>query len=63
MGSAGKRMPAFGKTTDATIAEMNIRDFSINPNSGISADKQGKYLGVVESGTKTKEAPPPALTT
>ena len=55
MGSAGKRMPAFGKTTDATIAEMNIRDFSINPNSGISADKQGKYLGVVESGTKTKE--------
>lgn len=55
MGSAGKRMPAFGKTTDAAIAEMNIRDFSINPNSGISADKQGKYLGVVESGTKTKE--------
>lgn len=55
MGSAGKRMPAFGKTTDATIAEMNIRDFSINPNSGLSADKQGKYLGVVESGTKTKE--------
>lgn len=55
MGSAGKRMPAFGKTTDATIAEMNIRDFSINPKAGISADKQGKYLGVVESGTKTKE--------
>ena len=53
MGSAGDRMPEFGKTTDATIAEMNIRDFSINPNSGISADKQGKYLGVVESGTKT----------
>lgn len=53
MGKAGKRMPAFGKTTDASIAEMNIRDFSINPASGISADKQGKYLGVVESGTKT----------
>ena len=53
MGSAGDRMPEFGKTTDATIAEMNIRDFSINPNSGISADKRGKYLGVVESGTKT----------
>ncbi len=29
-------MPEFGKTTDATIAEMNIRDFSINPNSGIA---------------------------
>jgi pullulanase len=53
MGSAGDRMPAFGKTTDATIAEMNIRDFSISPDSGISADRQGKYLGVVQSGTKT----------
>ena len=52
-GNAGKRMGAFSKTTDASIAEMNIRDFSISPNSGISADKQGKYLGVVESGTKT----------
>ncbi len=52
-GQGGQRMPAFGKTTDASIAEMNIRDFSINPASGISADKQGKYLGVVESGTKT----------
>ena len=53
MGSAGDRMPEFGTTTDATIAEKNIRDFTINPNSGISADKRGKYLGVVESGTKT----------
>ncbi len=53
MGSAGDRMPAFGKTTDATIAEMNIRDFSISPDSGIAADRQGKYLGVVQSGTKT----------
>lgn len=53
MGNAGKRMGAFSKTTDASIAEMNIRDFSISPNSGVSADKQGKYLGVAESGTKT----------
>lgn len=54
MGDAGERMAAFGKTTEASIAEMNIRDFSIDPNSGISSDKQGKYLGVVESGTKTE---------
>ena len=47
MGSAGDRMPAFGKTTDATIAEMNIRDFSISPDSGIAADRQGKYLGAI----------------
>lgn len=45
MGSAGDRMPEFGKTTDATIAEMNIRDFSINPNSGISRRQAGQVSG------------------
>ncbi|WP_026647354.1 alpha-amylase family glycosyl hydrolase [Bifidobacterium minimum] len=46
-------MASFGSATNATIAEMNIRDFSIAGNSGISAAKRGKYLGVVESGTTT----------
>lgn len=32
---------------------MHIRDFSINPNSGIS--NRGKYLGMVEAGAKTPE--------
>lgn len=49
----GERMPAFGKATDATIAETNIRDFSIAPNSGISQENKGKYLGMVEPGTTT----------
>lgn len=55
MGSAGERMPAFGKSTEASIAEMNIRDFSISPNSGIDADKRGKYLGITQTGTKTPQ--------
>lgn len=54
-GSAGKRMPSFTNPSDATIAEMDVRDFSINPNSGISDAHRGKYLGVVEEGTKTKD--------
>ena len=54
-GNAGKRMPKFAHPTDATIAEMDVRDFSINPNSGISAAHRGKYLGVVEAGTKTTD--------
>ncbi|WP_415707612.1 type I pullulanase [Gardnerella swidsinskii] len=54
-GSAGNRMPKFTNPSDATIAEMDVRDFSINPNSGISDAHRGKYLGVVEEGTKTKD--------
>lgn len=54
-GNAGKRMPKFTNPSDATIAEMDVRDFSINPNSGISDAHRGKYLGVIEEGTKTKD--------
>ena len=54
-GSAGNRMPKFTNPSDATIAEMDVRDFSINPNSGISDAHRGKYLGVIEEGTKTKD--------
>lgn len=47
------RMASFDKRpTDATIAEMNIRDFSIHESSGVDVAKRGKYLGVIESGTK-----------
>ena len=54
-GNAGKRMPKFTNPSDATIAEMDVRDFSIDPNSGISDSHRGKYLGVIEEGTKTTD--------
>ena len=45
------RMTPFAKRpTDATIAEMNIRDFSIHESSGVSEKNRGKYLGVIEPG-------------
>ena len=37
---------------DASIYEVHVRDFSINPNSGISAPNRGTYLGFTETGTK-----------
>ena len=37
--------------TDAIIYELHIRDFSVHDNSGI--DQKGKFLGVVEEGTRT----------
>lgn len=48
----GKRMPSFDKPTDATIYELHVRDFSIAKDSGIK--NKGKFLGVIEEGTKTK---------
>ena len=52
------RMASFEKRpTDATIAEMNIRDFSIHESSGVSEKKRGKYLGVIQSGTKNGSKP------
>lgn len=45
--------------TDAIIYEMHVRDFSINPNSNIK--NKGKFLGVVEEGTKSKKNIPTGL--
>lgn len=50
-GDAGKRMALFSKPTDAIITEANVRDMTINPNSGVSEANRGKYLGFVEEGT------------
>ena len=37
--------------TDAVLYELHVRDFSINPDSGIT--NKGKFLGLTEKGTKT----------
>ena len=57
-GNPVTRMASFGKRpTDATIAEMNIRDFSIHESSGVDVAKRGKYLGVIEPDTKNGNKP------
>jgi len=38
---------------DAVLYEVHVRDFSINRNSGIA--QRGKFLGMVETGTRTAE--------
>ncbi|MBB4078546.1 pullulanase [Lewinella aquimaris] len=45
------RRPPFARPTDAVIYEMHVRDFSIDPASGIS--RKGKFLGLTERGTTT----------
>lgn len=46
------RMAPFSQNTDAVIYEMHIRDFSI---ANSETKHKGKFLGVIENGTKTVE--------
>lgn len=46
------KKPALKAPTDSIIYEMHIRDFSIDENSG--SNFKGKYKGVWEANTKTK---------
>lgn len=55
------RMPEFSSPTDAVIYEMHIRDFSIAESSGVAAEKKGKFLGIIESGTKNDQGQPTGL--
>ncbi|HWG85089.1 MAG TPA: type I pullulanase, partial [Deinococcales bacterium] len=43
--------PAGFKPTDAIIYEMMVRDFTIDPSSGVRPEWRGKYLGVTQTGT------------
>jgi len=55
-GFATETKPAFsGNASDATIYELHVRDFSIDPSSGISAANRGKYLAFTETNTHTPD--------
>lgn len=50
------KRPALSSHTDAVIYETHIRDFSIDPSSGVSEQNRGKYLAFTEKGTKCKNS-------
>ena len=43
--------PVLKQREDAIIYEIHVRDFTMNANSGVPANKRGKFLGMVEPGT------------
>ena len=49
---ADKNPHAGENFTDAVIYELHVRDLSSDASSGVSAANVGKYLGVIEAGTK-----------
>ncbi|NVO17270.1 MAG: hypothetical protein HXX10_24860 [Rhodoplanes sp.] len=46
--------PPLAQRTDAIVYEVNVRDFTADPSSGVSSEKRGKFLGMVEHGTRVQ---------
>ncbi|WP_028862995.1 alpha-amylase family glycosyl hydrolase [Psychromonas aquimarina] len=44
--------PALIEREDAVIYEAHVRDFTIDSSSGVSAGNHGKFMGMVETGTR-----------
>jgi len=54
-GWATQAKPTFsGKSSDAVMYELHIRDASKDASSGVSATNRGKYLGLAQLGTSVK---------
>lgn len=50
---APRRLPSFGDPATAVIYEAHVRDMTIAPDNGIT--HKGKFLGLAEAGTRTKQ--------
>jgi pullulanase len=49
-------VPPLANREGAIIYEVHVHDFTIDPSSGVSAAKQGKFLGMVEHNTTIRKS-------
>lgn len=52
-GWAADQFVPLKRNVDAVLYEVHIRDFSISKNSGTPDERRGKYLGMVQPGSRT----------
>ncbi|HEX2864954.1 MAG TPA: type I pullulanase, partial [Deinococcales bacterium] len=50
-GFAAQKPVTLASPTDAVLYEMHIRDFTVDPSSGVKPEWRGTYLGLAERGT------------
>jgi pullulanase len=55
--------PPLVNRTDAIIYELNVHDYTIDPSSGVSAAKRGKFLGLVEHNDTIQKSPTQSFAT
>ena len=46
------KRPTLKNREDTIVYEVHVRDFTIDQTSGVAAEKRGRYLGMVQGGTK-----------
>lgn len=49
--------PPLAQRTDAVIYEIHVRDFTIDPDSGVPPERRGRFLGMVELNTRYQDRP------
>jgi len=49
--------PPFARRTDAIVYELHVRDFTVDPGSGVSPERRGRFLGLVQRGTAIEGRP------
>jgi 1,4-alpha-glucan branching enzyme len=57
-------LPTLAQREDAVIYELNVHDYTADASSGVSPEKRGKFLGLVEHGTHVdgrSEGPPSGI--
>jgi pullulanase len=50
-------LPILAQREDAIIYELNVHDYTADPSSGVSSEKRGKFLGLVQHGTRVDGRP------
>jgi pullulanase len=50
------KAPSHTHSTDAVLYEMHVRDFTVDPSSGVKPELRGKYLGLTQRGTHVPNA-------
>ncbi len=53
--------PKHNGTTDAVLYEIHVRDFTASNDSGVDANKRGKYLGLAQPSAKRPDGGPAGL--
>jgi pullulanase len=49
--------PPLAQREDAVIYELGVHDYTEDPSSGVSAANRGKFLGLVEHGSRIQSRP------
>lgn len=60
-GWAKAPQPRLARPGDAVVYELHVRDFTVDPSSGVPASLRGKYRGLVHAGARRPDGNPAGI--